>query len=178
MTASQLPASTLPVTAVVMGVSGAGKSAVGVRLAARFGAAFIDGDDLHPPENIAKMAAGHPLDDADRRPWLLAVGRWLREHRAEGAIAACSALKRSYRDLLRQACPGVVFIHLAGGRDLIIERVAARQHHFMPAGLVDSQFATLEPLGADEQGITLDVTGPVQEVAGRAAAWLTERPAG
>lgn len=161
-----------PVVAVVMGVAGCGKTAVGSAIARRLGLDFIDGDDLHPASNVAKMAAGHPLDDADRRPWLEEVARWLHDHRAQGAIAGCSALKRSYRDLLRAGCPGLVFIHLAGDRDLIAHRVAARSAHFMPVSLVDSQFATLEPLGDDEAGITLNAAGTLREVVDAAADWL------
>lgn len=170
-----MTASTPPVVAVVMGVAGSGKTAVGSRLAERLGVAYVDGDDLHPPENIAKMSGGHPLDDADREPWLQTIGRWLHDHRDHGAIATCSALKRSYRDLLRGCCPDLPFVHLAGDRDLIVERAGAREGHFMPASLVDSQFAILEPLGADEAGITLDVTGSVDDLVERAAAWLVSR---
>ncbi len=140
---------------VVMGVAGSGKTTVGRGLADALGVPFVDGDDLHPPANIAKMARGAPLDDDDRRPWLEAVGAWLAERPA--GVVACSALKRSYRDLLRTAAPGAVFLHLSADRDAIVERVADRPGHFMPASLVDSQFADLEPLGGDEAGATIDV---------------------
>ncbi|MDN6625395.1 MAG: gluconokinase, partial [Acidipropionibacterium jensenii] len=143
----------VPPLVVVMGVSGSGKSALGTRLAARLDLAFVDGDDLHPARNIAKMAAGHPLDDADREPWLQIIGRWLEDHRDRGGVVACSALRRSYRDL-------------------IVERVAARSHHFMPASLVDSQFATLEPLGPDEAGTTLDIARTIPDLVVEAAHWL------
>ncbi|WP_366918046.1 gluconokinase, partial [Acidipropionibacterium jensenii] len=162
----------VPPLVVVMGVSGSGKSALGTRLAARLDLAFVDGDDLHPARNIAKMAAGHPLDDADREPWLQIIGRWLEDHRDRGGVVACSALRRSYRDLIREHCPEVVFLHLAGNRDLIVERVAARSHHFMPASLVDSQFATLEPLGPDEAGTTLDIARTIPDLVVEAAHWL------
>lgn len=164
---------TSPPIAVIMGVAGSGKTVVGSRLASRLKVPFIDGDDLHPQANIDKMSAGHPLDDKDREPWLITIGQWLHDHRETGAVATCSALKRSYRDLLRHACPGVPFIHLTGSRDLIVARVSGREGHFMPASLVDSQFETLEPLGPDEPGTTLDVAAPVSELVGRAASWLT-----
>jgi gluconokinase len=110
---------------VVMGVSGSGKSTVGSGLAQRLRVPFVDADTLHPPANIAKMAAGEPLDDDDRYPWLEHVGRWLADHR-DGGVTACSALKRKYRDQLRAHCPGVEFLHLDGSLELISSRVAAR----------------------------------------------------
>lgn len=158
--------------AIIMGVAGSGKTAVGGRLAERLGVPYVDGDDLHPQANIDKMSAGHPLDDDDRRPWLITIGEWLHDHRETGAVATCSALRRSYRDLLRRSCPGVPFIHLAGSRDLIVERVSGREGHFMPASLVDSQFDTLEPLEPDEPGITVEVTATVDEIVDRTVAWL------
>lgn len=164
--------STRPV-AIIMGVAGSGKSVVGTAVAARLGLDFVDGDDLHSAANVAKMSAGHPLDDEDRRPWLATIGRWLAERREEGALATCSALKRSYRDQLRAACPGLVFVHLAGERGLIAQRVADRSGHFMPASLIDSQFATLEALADDEPGVTIDVDAPVDDVVATAANWLS-----
>lgn len=143
---------------MVMGVSGSGKSTVGAALARRLRVPFVDADSLHPPANIAKMAAGEPLDDDDRYPWLDKVGEWLAGHR-DGGVASCSALKRKYRDQLRTHCPQVEFLHLAGSPALISGRLAARTGHFMPAGLLRSQFDALEPLGADEAGATVDV-GP------------------
>jgi gluconokinase len=145
----------------VMGVSGSGKTSVGAALAQRLRVPFEDADDLHPPANVAKMSAGIPLDDGDRLPWLRAVGAWQHEHSATGGVTSCSALRRSYRDVLREAAPDQIFVHLAGDRDVIARRVAGRPGHFMPAVLVDSQFATLEPLGADERGVTLDVDQPI-----------------
>src|SRR6478609_4888928 len=145
----------------VMGVSGCGKTTVGAAHAQRLHVPFEDADDLHPPTNVAKMSAGVPLDDADRLPWLRAVGAWQDKHAATGGVMSCSALRRSYRDILREAAPEQVFVHLAGDRDLIARRVAARSGHFMPAALVDSQFATLEPLEPDERGVTLDVDQPI-----------------
>ena len=143
---------------VVMGVSGSGKSTVGAALAQRLRVPFVDADTLHPPANIAKMAAGQPLDDDDRYPWLEKVGQWLADHR-EGAVVSCSALKRRYRDQLRAHCPGVEFVHLRGSAELIGRRLAARTDHFMPVALLRSQLDTLEPLGPDEAGMTVDV-GP------------------
>ena len=151
---------------VIMGVSGGGKSTVAGLLAGGLGWDLAEGDDMHPAANIAKMAAGHPLDDADRWPWLARVADWIGVRTAADrpGIVTCSALKRSYRDVLRG--PSVVFVYLAGSRELIARRVAARQGHFMPAALLDSQFDALEPPGPDEQAITVDITGsPSDEAA-------------
>ena len=151
---------------VVMGVSGSGKSTVGIALAARLGVPFEDADDLHPEANVAKMARGEPLDDADREPWLDLVGQWLAAH-ADGGVTACSALKRRYRDQLRRHCPTVVFLHLDGDPELIGRRQAGREGHFMPSSLLASQFDTLEPLGSDERGVVVDVGGSVEETVER-----------
>jgi gluconokinase len=156
---------------VVGGVSGSGKSSVGRRLAERLALPFCDGDDLHPPANVAKMAAGTALDDDDRRPWLLRVGGWLADHPAGGVIA-CSALKRSYRDLIRAECPDAWVVQLVGDQELIRTRQAARSGHFMPPSLLPSQFATLERLGADEAGAAVDVAPPVEELVTRIVAAL------
>ena len=158
---------------VVMGVSGSGKSTVGAALAQRLRLPFVDADTLHPPANIAKMAAGEPLDDDDRYPWLERVGGWLAGHR-DGGVVSCSALKRKYRDQLRAHCPRVEFVYLSGSPELIGGRLAARSGHFMPAALLRSQFDALEPLGADEAGVTVDAgqdTGAIVDafVAGSAA---------
>jgi gluconokinase len=149
--------------AVVMGVSGCGKTFVGEKLAEAIGADFLEGDSFHPPENIALMSSGHPLDDAHRAGWLDAIGRKLAEiaEGDESAVAACSALKRIYRDRLRRHCPGVVFVHLAIDKETARARISGRKGHFMPASLVDSQFADLQPLEADEAGVTLDGTADV-----------------
>jgi gluconokinase len=148
---------------VVMGVSGSGKSTVGSALAQRLRVPFVDADTLHPPANIAKMTVGEPLDDADRYPWLEHVGEWLAGHQT-GGVASCSALKRKYRDQLRAHCPRVEFLHLGGSPALIGARLVARFGHFMPAALLRSQFETLEPLGPDEPGVTVDVGRDVNAV--------------
>ncbi len=151
---------------MVLGASGSGKSTVGRALAARIGVPFADGDDLHPPANVAKMAAGEPLDDEDRAPWLDAVGRWLATHPA-GGVMACSALRRRYRDVLRSHAADMLMLHLAGERSVLERRVAGRSEHFMPASLLASQLATLEPLGDDEPGATLDLELPVDQLVSR-----------
>ena len=166
------PGAVAPV--VVMGVSGSGKSTVGAALAQRLRVPYGDADDFHPPANIEKMSAGEPLDDDDRRPWLEAIGRWLAEH--DEGLVTCSALKRSYRDLLRDFRPDVVFVHLHGEREVIARRQASRPGHFMPASLLDSQFDTLEPLGDDERGVVVDVGPSVDEIVATAAARLDEMP--
>ncbi|QHT58308.1 gluconokinase [Cellulomonas sp. H30R-01] len=151
-----------------MGVSGSGKSTVGWLLARRLGVAFVDADGLHPPANVAKMGAGEPLTDDDRLPWLGAVAAELAAA-PDGAVVACSALRRRYRDVLRDGAPGVTFVHLDGSRDLLASRLAARLDHFMPASLLDSQLATLEPLDEDEDGVVLDVGEAPDRLAAQAA---------
>ena len=148
---------------VVMGASGCGKSTVGRALAERLGVPFADADDLHPAANVAKMAAGVPLDDEDRAPWLREVGRWLAAQ-PDGGVIACSALRRRYRDAVRGHVPRAEFLHLAGDRALLEDRVAARPGHFMPATLVASQLATLERPDPG-QALVLDATGPAEHVA-------------
>lgn len=159
---------------VVMGVSGSGKSTIGAAIAGRLRVPFEDADDLHPPANIEKMTAGIALDDADRYPWLEAVGEWLARHAERGGVMGCSALKRKYRDQLRGHCPEVTFLHLEGTREVIARRQASRPGHFMPAALLDSQFKTLEPLESDEAGMAVAVDQPVdaivEEYAGRIGA--------
>lgn len=155
---------------VVMGVSGVGKTRVALALAQALGARFVEGDDLHPPANRAKMAGGTPLGDEDRWPWLDLVAEALAEGEPP-VVAACSALRRRYRDRLRAGVPGLVMLHLSGDRALIGERLSARKGHFMPPALLDSQFAALEPLAAEERGATVDVDRPVEEVV---AALLAE----
>lgn len=150
---------------VVMGVSGCGKSTVGALLADELGVPFLDADSLHPQANRAKMAAGIPLTDDDRWPWLRVVGTTLAAA-PDGAVVACSALRRGYRDLLRAAVPDLRFVHLVGTRDQLAARMRARQDHFMPVSLLATQLATLEPLGPDEDGIELDcASAPARLVA-------------
>jgi gluconokinase len=145
---------------VVMGVSGCGKSTVGALLGERLGVPFFDGDDFHPPANKAKMASGTPLNDEDRAPWLAEIGAALATPGGAGArIIACSALKRSYRDLLRGHAPDLVFIHLSGEEATIAGRISGRAHEYMPSSLLASQLATLEPLGADEAHLSVDILG-------------------
>lgn len=161
---------------VVMGVSGCGKSTVGKRLAAELGWEFLDADDYHPPANVAKMARGEPLTDADRAPWLTALAGALAARLAEGrgVVLACSALKRAYRDRLREAGAGVRFVYLRCDRELIHQRVAARGSHFFPAALVESQFATLEePDTAVERDVVVaDGSAPLSTFT---AAWARPR---
>lgn len=167
---SDIPALTL----VVMGVSGAGKTSVAAELVRRTAWAFAEGDDLHPEANRAKMAAGHPLDDADRLPWLHRIADWIDEREAAGtgAVITCSALKRRYRDLLRDGRPSVRFVHLLAPEALLAERLTARRGHYMPASLLGSQLAALEPLEPDEPGVGVDTSGDPAAVADRALAAL------
>ncbi|HUF96741.1 MAG TPA: gluconokinase [Ilumatobacter sp.] len=144
-----------PKVFVVMGVSGSGKSTVAAALAERLGCDLAEGDHLHPVENVAKMAAGQPLTDDDRWPWLATVADWIDARTAVGGVVSCSALKRAYRDRLRG--DHVTFVFLRGDRAAIAARLAARRDHFMPAALLDSQFAALEPPAADEQFIDVDI---------------------
>ncbi|NMR28633.1 gluconokinase [Crystallibacter degradans] len=150
-----------------MGVQGCGKSTAGMAIADRLGLPFIDGDDLHSASNKAKMAAGNPLTDADREPWLDAVGRTLAEgiQQGEARVIACSALKRRYRDQIRSFAPTARFVHLQGPQELIAARLSQRNHEYMPPALLDSQFQTLEPLEADEAGIRLDVASSPEDIA-------------
>ncbi|MFF3502768.1 gluconokinase [Streptomyces sp. NPDC003247] len=165
-----------PHVVAVMGVAGTGKTTIGPLLAARLGVPYAEGDDFHPQANIAKMSAGTPLDDDDRWPWLDAIGTWAHGRAGLGGVVSCSALKRSYRDRLRAVAPDLVFVHLAGDRALIEDRMAQRQGHFMPTALLDSQFATLQPLQEDEAGVVVDVTGSPEEISRRAMEALTVLP--
>lgn len=146
-----------------MGVSGAGKTTVGIALAERLGLRFVDADDLHPAANVEKMAAGIPLDDADRWPWLAAVGGALADADEPGLVIACSALKRAYRDVIRARAADVRFVHLTAPVQVLRDRLGHREEHFMPASLLDSQLAILEPLAPDEAGVTVDVSGTLDE---------------
>jgi carbohydrate kinase (thermoresistant glucokinase family) len=144
---------------VVMGVSGSGKTTIGRLLARELGWPFEEGDELHPPANVAKMKAGIPLDDNDRRPWLEAVADWIDRQRRAGAhgVITSSALKKAYRDRIVGSRPDVGLVYLRGGRDLIASRLARRHGHFMPPSLLDSQFATLEEPGPEEHAVIIDV---------------------
>lgn len=155
-----------PAAAVVMGVSGSGKTTIGEALAARLAWDFVDGDDLHPPANVAKMHAGQPLDDDDRAPWLDAIAARIDAWRAQGisGIVTCSALKRRYRERIIGDRDWVRLIYLDGSRALIAERLAARRGHFMPASLLDSQFDTLEPPGPDENAIVAPIDRPIAAI--------------
>ncbi len=158
---------------VVMGVSASGKSTVARGLAASLGVPWIDADDLHPPANVEKMAAGIPLNDEDRRPWLDEVGLRLADGAASGGVVvACSALKRAYRDRLRTPCPTAAFIHLDGSKELLVDRATSRTDHFMPASLLESQFEALERLEPDERGLVLDVSASARGLADAAEAWV------
>lgn len=160
---------------LLMGVSGSGKSTVGAVLAEALAVPFADADAFHPPANVAKMARGEPLTDADRLPWLDALGAWLAARDA-GGIIGCSALKRGYRDRLRGHAPDLRILHLSGEPALIAARQAARPDHFMPPSLMASQFATLETPGPDEDPIILDIAQPPAMLAARAIAQLKESP--
>lgn len=157
---------------VVMGVSGCGKSTVGRALADRLGLAFADADELHPASNVQKMSAGVPLTDADRGPWLEAVGAELVAHRGRGIVMACSALRLAYRDALRAHASEAWFLHLAAESAVLAARMEARDDHFMPTALLASQLATLEPLLPGEAGLTVDAAQPLEAIVEQAAAAL------
>ncbi len=156
---SAFPHGRMPAVIVVMGVASSGKTSLGERLAERLGWPFRDADSFHPPENVAKMSSGTPLNDEDRKPWLAAIAAWIDELRATGknGIVTCSALKRAYRRVIIGDRPDVALVYLKGSRELIGQRMAARQHHFMPPALLDSQFAALEEPGADERPLVVSV---------------------
>lgn len=150
---------------VVMGVSGSGKSTIGALLATAIGAVFADGDAFHPPANVEKMRAGVPLTDADRAPWLQAIADWIDQRTPQDrGVVACSALRRVYRDVLIGARPDVALVYLDGDHALIAARQAARLGHYMPASLLASQFATLEPPGPDEHPITVGIERTVPAI--------------
>lgn len=157
---------------VVMGVSGCGKSTVALALAAALDGVFIDADDLHPAANVAKMSAGVALTDEDRMPWLRRVAEAMAAQSADGrlAVVACSALRRKYRDALREAGADVFFVHLDGSPELLAARMSARAEHFMPPALLTSQLATLEPLESDEHGAVVSIDAPVELIVGEALA--------
>ncbi len=153
-------------TVAVMGVSGSGKTTVGLVLAHQLGVPFADADDFHSAQAKAKMAAGHPLTDDDRAPWLQRLADWLAGEE-EGCVLACSALKHRYRDVLRSKSPRLCFLHLVGEPAVVVERVGHRSGHYMPASLVDSQYADLEPLGLDEFGVAVDFTLGQEQIVER-----------
>jgi gluconokinase len=172
-----IPATT---SIVVMGVSGSGKTSAAQELTRQLGWEYIEGDDLHPEANVAKMASGIPLDDEDRWPWLQRIAEVIGEREAAGTsvIVTCSALKRSYRDLLREGHPSVWFAHVQASPKVLADRLAHRTGHYMPPSLLDSQLATLEPLGDDEPGDVIAGDGPLQQtVADLLAELEEERPA-
>lgn len=160
---------------MVMGVSGNGKSTVGSWVAEETGRVFLEGDEFHPQANIDKMSQGTPLDDEDRRPWLQALAAEIRRLTESGqeSVLACSALRRTYRDLLREGDAELFFIHLQAGYDTILERMQRREH-FMPPSLLRSQFDTLEPLEEDERGVVISAVAPPDQVVTTALATLAE----
>ena len=160
---------------MVTGVSGSGKTTLGRALADRLGWRFAEGDDAHPAANVAKMAAGHPLDDADREPWLAALAAWIGDQERSGtdAVQTCSALRRSYRDRLRAGHPSVRFVQVMVDEAVLRERLRTRRGHYMPASLLDSQLATLEPLAPDEPGLVLAGDGSAEDVLDRLARFVT-----
>jgi carbohydrate kinase (thermoresistant glucokinase family) len=162
---------------VVMGVSGSGKSTMAALLAGQLGWDFLEGDDLHPEANVEKMASGTPLNDEDRAPWLDTVSSWIIEHAMADVpgIITCSALKRRYRDTLREQ--NVIFVHMVGTKQLLGKRMSARLDHFMPTTLLDSQLETLEPLDEDEQGILIDASRSPAEGAAAVVTALQLKPA-
>src|SRR5690349_5085803 len=162
---------------VVMGVSGSGKTTVAVMLAGALHCRFLEGDDLHPPSNVAKMHGGTPLTDADRWPWLRKIAAEIDGWRSHGesGVVTCSALKRTYRDILIGDRPDVTLVYLRGSRELIRQRMAARHEHFMPAALLDSQFATLEEPGPDERPVVVDIGGRPAEIVAEIVRQLETR---
>ena len=174
----QHPANNRPMVAVVMGVSGSGKTTVAKLLAETLGWQFEEGDTLHPPENVEKMSAGIPLTDGDRLPWLRKIAETIDGWRAHGqsGVVTCSALKRSYREIIVGDRPDVRLVYLRGSPDLIRRRMAARRGHFMPAALLDSQFSTLEEPSPDENPIVVDIGGSPEKIAREVADRLGVGP--
>jgi gluconokinase len=156
---------------VVMGVTGCGKTTVGIALAEALGIEFIDSDVLHSEANKKKMSSGTPLTDSDREPWLQEVSKALQSH--ESVVVACSALKKSYRSTILAGAPKTKFVHLSGSKELIFARLSERSHHFMPIGLLDSQFQTLEPLDQGETGKVFEISKPVDQIVDEAISWIT-----
>lgn len=164
---------------VVSGVTATGKSTIGRELARRLGVEYADADDFHPPDNIAKMRAGQPLTEADREPWLDSIGEWLRLHAAAGAVASCSALRRTHRERLLAEAPDAVFLQLSADEAVLRERIRRREDHFMPESLLRSQLESFEPLSADELGVTVDAEiSPIDAIDTFRAWWRTAGPEG
>lgn len=163
---------------IVMGVCGTGKSSVAARLAERLDADFIEGDSLHSPENVAAMAAGRPLTDAMREPWLDAIAAEIRRLSAAGrrAVITCSALKKTYRDKLRSGAAELMFVYLSGDRATILRRMTARSGHFMPVSLLDSQLAILEAPSADERAVEVSIDQPLEAVVEQALGFVSPPP--
>lgn len=157
---------------IVMGVSGSGKSTIGALVADAMDVPFLDGDSLHPMSNISKMAAGTPLTDEDRWPWLEIVGDELAGTAAAGIVIACSALKRSYRDVIRAKAPDTIFLHLDGSLEVLSSRLEGRSGHFMPPALLQSQLSALEPLGADERPVVIDIAQGITEILEQAVSGI------
>ena len=155
-----------------MGVSGSGKSTLGAMLADALSVPFLEGDSFHPPENVARMAAGVALTDADREGWLRTLAEQLKQHEALGVVLSCSALKRRYRDTLRSGAPNMALIYLSGPPEVLGRRMAGRSGHYMPPSLLASQLATLEPPQGDEDAVTLDIQRDPPVLLGDALAWL------
>jgi gluconokinase len=155
-----------------MGVSGSGKSTVGALLARALQVPFLEGDSFHPPANVARMAAGIALTDADREGWLHTLAGQLRQHAGRGVVLSCSALRRHYRDTLRSGAPDMALIHLSGSPEVLAQRMAGRSGHYMPPSLLTSQLATLEPPQPDEDALTLDITRSPEALVSDALAWL------
>lgn len=160
---------------VFMGVSGSGKTSVAERIADQLELSFAEADAFHPEVNIAKMSAGVPLTDEDRWPWLRELAGWIAAHEAlgESTVMACSALKRTYRDVLRTGAPGVRFLHMHGPEEVIWARIGAREDHFMPPALLRSQLETLQRLDPDEAGLELDVRGDLDELSAEALEYVS-----
>lgn len=175
---AELPNAGSKIAIVVMGVCGAGKSRLAEQLSAQLSVGMVEADDFHSPENKRKMAGGEALTDADRMPWLdaVAMAAQLQFYCTGGAVVACSSLKRAYRDRLRASLPACQFVHLAGPRALIAERLTNRQGHFVGEALLDSQLATLEPLEAGETGFTLEISRPVDQLVDSALEKLRHAP--
>ena len=160
---------------VIMGVQGSGKSTIGAALASRLGVPFIDGDSLHPATNKEWMASGRALSDAQRLPWLQKVGERLASGTGTGIVVACSALKRSYRDILRQQAPTLLTVFARGDLDLVRSRISTRRHEYMPRSLLRAQFDDLEAPGLDEPGLTVDITSPPEQIVDQVVAMIAQK---